>query len=89
MVGSSAIPKVGYSWTVQKRAARKTKGVGMQRDNAVKHATVIRDGFKVPLIGIPEDAVLEKCDRCGKTIELSKAKLQDDKILCPDCLKPE
>ena len=40
------------------------------------HAIVEREGYRVPLIGVPADAVLEHCDLCGdvfplRTIELS------------------
>ncbi len=48
-------------------------------------ATVVRDGFTVPLIGIPRSSVLEECDYCGETIGLSQATIQDNQVLCAKC----
>lgn len=52
-----------------------------------KHATVTRDGYEVPLISIPADAVLETCDCCGDTIGLSKSVFSGRQILCAKCAK--
>lgn len=51
-----------------------------------RHATVIRDGFEVPLIGIPPDAVLEECDLCGETIGISQATFTGSQVLCAKCV---
>lgn len=50
------------------------------------HALVEREGFKVPLIGIPPDAVLQECELCHeekplRDIELSEA----GQMLCGKC----
>lgn len=50
-----------------------------------KHAMVVRDGFKVPLIGIPEEAVLETCDCCGEQIGFSESTFNGKQILCKKC----
>lgn len=50
-----------------------------------RHAVVRRDGYDVPLIGIPEEAVLETCDCCGETIGLSTATFTGTQILCRRC----
>jgi len=52
-----------------------------------KHATVIRDGFEVPLIGLSKEAVLETCDCCGETIGLSESTFTGKQVLCKKCLK--
>lgn len=54
-------------------------------DETSKYATVIRDGYEVPLIGIPPEAVLDECDCCGDTIGISKAVFTGNQILCPKC----
>lgn len=52
-----------------------------------KHAVVQRDGYAVPLIGIPPTSVLETCDVCGDEIGLSDAEINEagNQILCPKC----
>ena len=54
------------------------------------HAKVERDGFKVPLLGIPPDAVLQECELCHneyplRDVEMSKS----GQILCNKCLAAE
>lgn len=51
----------------------------------MKHATVPRDGFVVPLIGIPEAATVEQCDLCGEDIPLRQSIFTGSQILCPRC----
>ncbi len=51
-----------------------------------KYATVPRDGFEVPLIGIPPEAGQEKCAMCFKVVKLSEAKLFGEVFLCERCL---
>ena len=54
-----------------------------------KWATVEKDGYKVPLIGVPEEAVLETCDCCGESIGLSQSVVGDSgQILCAKCAGP-
>ena len=53
------------------------------------HATAIRDGFKVPLIGIPEDASLEECDLCHDLFPFEKIKWTGCQMLCEKCNRPE
>lgn len=43
-----------------------------------EHATVQRDGFKVPLIGIPADAVLEECADCHDRFPMAEITLEAD-----------
>ena len=52
------------------------------------HAAVSREGYQVPLIGIPVDAVLETCDCCGDTIGLSDATFTGRQVLCRKCNTP-
>lgn len=52
------------------------------------HAAVSREGYQVPLIGIPADAVLETCDCCGDTIGLSDATFTGRQVLCRKCNTP-
>jgi hypothetical protein len=49
------------------------------------HAIVEREGFKVPLIGVPADAVLETCDCCGDIIGLTDAVVGDGGVYCRRC----
>jgi hypothetical protein len=53
------------------------------------HAIVEREGFKVPLLGIPPDAVLQECECCHdefsmREIEMSAA----GQMLCAKCRTP-
>jgi len=54
-------------------------------DGENRHAMVVRDGYEVPLIGIPPSAVMETCERCGVEIGLSKSVFDGREVLCPDC----
>lgn len=49
------------------------------------HAQVIKDGFKVPLIGIPASSVEEKCDRCGEITGLREVRYTGKRFLCEKC----
>ena len=53
------------------------------------HATVQREGYTVPLIGIPPAAVKEQCDGCRKEFALGLVSLVDGQILCPECRRNE
>lgn len=50
-----------------------------------KHAQVPRDGYVVPIIGIPEDAALERCDLCGNVFSLWTVKWTGRQMLCKKC----
>jgi formylmethanofuran dehydrogenase subunit E len=51
-----------------------------------KHAMVERDGFKVPLIGIPPDAVLQECDLCHDEFPMRQLEITDNgQVLCEKC----
>jgi len=61
-----------------------------------KHATVQRDGYTVPLIGVPKKAVQDECDGCGKEFDIKLIKIYTvaDKnrpdafrFYCPECAK--
>ena len=52
------------------------------------HAAVMREGYKVPLIGIPADSVMETCDCCGDTVGLSDATFTGRQVLCRKCNTP-
>ena len=50
------------------------------------HAIVEREGFKVPLLGIPPDAVLQECDLCHNEYSLRDVEMTDSgQILCKKC----
>ena len=51
------------------------------------HATVQREGFTVPLIGIPPSAMLEECDCCHDQFSIRDMQLCDGQMLCPKCRK--
>lgn len=48
-------------------------------------ATVLRDGFRVPLIGIPETAVLEECDCCHQEFPKDQIEFNGKQFLCRKC----
>ena len=52
-----------------------------------KHATVQRDGFTVPLIGIAPDAVLQECDCCGDIFPMREVEWSGKQMLCAKCRK--
>jgi hypothetical protein len=50
------------------------------------HAIVEREGFKVPLLGIPPDAVLQECELCHNEYSLRDVEMTDSgQILCKKC----
>lgn len=51
----------------------------------MKHATVIRDGYKVPLLGIKPSYVEERCDCCGKVYPLRDLEYTGKQFLCEKC----
>ena len=52
----------------------------------MKHATVERDGFTVPLIGIPLSATLDTCDLCGDVFSIRVLELSESgQLLCERC----
>jgi len=50
-----------------------------------EHAMVNRDGYKVPLIGIPPEAVEEVCDCCGQTIQITDTAYVNGMMICIQC----
>ena len=60
----------------------------VRRSATGRHAMVQREGYSVPLIGIPPDAVLEKCDCCHEQLGLSKLKWDGKQMLCAKCESP-
>jgi hypothetical protein len=44
-----------------------------------------RDGFTVPLTGIPADAVLDECDCCHELLGLSNLIWTGKQMLCAKC----
>ena len=61
--------------------------VGDAGGKAMSHATVIRDGYEVPLIGVPPEAVLEKCDLCGDEFPQLQVSFENGQMLCEKCRK--
>lgn len=51
------------------------------------HAIVNRDGFEVPLIGVPPGAVLEECDLCHEEHPLRDFSWTGKQMLCKKCIK--
>lgn len=50
------------------------------------HANVERDGFKVPLLGIPPEAALQECELCYNEYPLRDVEMTDSgQILCRKC----
>ena len=52
-----------------------------------EHAMVKIGDYDIPLIGIPKEAGLEKCDCCGDIIGMSKSFFSGSQILCEKCNK--
>lgn len=51
----------------------------------MKHATVNKDGYNVPLIGVAEEAVLEECDCCHEQHALLDLTWTGTQTLCAKC----
>jgi hypothetical protein len=49
------------------------------------HANVEREGFTVPLIGIPPNTVLETCDLCHDYLPIRKLEFTGTQMLCEKC----
>lgn len=49
------------------------------------HAMVPRDGYMVPLIGIPQESAEQVCDVCGQQRHMLEMELHDDKAVCRTC----
>jgi len=50
-----------------------------------QHAMVVKDGYKVPLIGIPPSAVMETCDCCHEEYGMSELTWSGQQMLCKKC----
>lgn len=48
---------------------------------------VSRDGFEVPLIGIPAESALDTCDLCGNWFPLRELEWTGKQNLCVKCRK--
>lgn len=51
----------------------------------MKHATVNKDGYTVPLIGVAEEAVLGECDCCHEQHGLLDLTWTGTQTLCAKC----
>lgn len=49
------------------------------------HAFVPFHGFRVPLIGIQHDELLERCDGCRDLFDLQQIFLTETRFLCHKC----
>jgi len=57
-------------------------------NQTLRHATVARDGFDVPLIGIPVEAVLDECQLCGDVYPIRELAFSPaGQLLCSKCRK--
>lgn len=48
----------------------------------MKYATAQRDGYTVPMIGVPLQSQLETCDLCGELFGLREIVLVGTEFLC-------
>lgn len=54
----------------------------------MRWALVEREGFLVPLIGVPASATREKCQQCGAEVEMTSGTLDaEGAFRCLDCLR--
>jgi hypothetical protein len=54
----------------------------------MKHATVKIGEYTVPLIGVPQNATEETCDKCGKKCHIGDMTLGEDMTTtCQQCLQ--
>lgn len=51
------------------------------------HAMVPRDGYMVPLIGIPKAEAEDKCDGCGESFPISELEIQPEGVVCKTCVQ--
>lgn len=49
---------------------------------------VEREGFRVPLIGIPPSAVLQECDLCHEEFPIREMEFSNGQMLCKKCRTP-
>lgn len=59
-----------------------------QIDGREKHACVWREGYTVPLIGVPPAAMREECECCHMEFGLGKLEFSGTQMLCEKCRKP-
>ena len=50
------------------------------------HASVDREGYTVPLIGIPPQAVLDECDLCHDELPVRDLEYDGRQLLCKKCM---
>lgn len=53
----------------------------------MNYAIVSRDGFDVPLIGVPASSTEEKCDVCEKIYPLPEVYVCYEKMACAPCIE--
>lgn len=49
------------------------------------HCLVKKDGYTVPLIGVPVGSGLERCDLCGDAFPLWDVEYTGQQMLCQKC----
>jgi hypothetical protein len=54
----------------------------------MNHATIQREGFTVPLIGIPMSSRIETCDCCHDEFSLDDVRWTGRQMLCKKCDDP-
>ncbi len=50
-----------------------------------RHATVHVGDYEIPLIGVPRDAVEQKCDRCGALMTIAETIITETGFECVAC----
>ena len=69
-----------------RNARKRTAEKQTPKQPVTEHATVQREGYTVPLIGIPKTAVLQECDCCHEENPLAEVELQPaGQMLCTKC----
>ena len=77
--------RMGGKLILESEAMLKKLRDALPEGEPVRHATVIKDGFRVPLIGVPESAVLEECDLCHDTFPMTEVAFTGTQTLCKKC----
>lgn len=49
------------------------------------HAIIEREGFKIPLIGIPPQATIDECDCCHDQFSIRDLEWNGQQLLCKKC----
>jgi hypothetical protein len=56
-----------------------------EQPEVARHALVPRDGFMVPLIGVPAEAALQECECCHLEYGLLDLEFNGVQMLCAKC----